>query len=98
MQERNIVGALTLALAGANLEMDAAEYSLLDLTQVASALCAGAILTIGNADLLSPIERSCITSVTKNKIEFHPSEMGRANTVHADMYASEFPSSIPASP
>ena len=54
-----------LAIAGASLDMDANDHSLLAITQVASALGPGAVLTVRNADVLSPIERACISSASR---------------------------------
>jgi hypothetical protein len=69
--ERTSARALTaVALSGLSLELNAKDYSLLALTQVAAALRPGSSLTVRESRLLSPLERACISAVTINAVYF----------------------------
>lgn len=71
MRERNTAVALTtIALGGASLEVDATEYTLLALTQIACALRGDSTLTIRNGEFLTPLERACISTVTSHPVQF----------------------------
>ena len=58
------------ALAGENLNIDSASYSLHDLTQLAVALQPGADLAIRHAATMTPIERASIATVGKGRVLF----------------------------
>lgn len=61
---------LRRALAGEDINIDSASYSLHDLTQLAVALQPGADLAIRHASSMTPIERASIATVGKGRVLF----------------------------
>lgn len=61
---------LRRALAGENLSVDGADFTLHDMTQIAVALQPGSDLAIRNAAMMTPIERASIACVGRGRVLF----------------------------
>lgn len=61
---------LRRALAGENLSLDGASYTLHDMTQIAVAVQPGSDLAIRNAFMMSPIERASIATAGRGRVLF----------------------------